>query len=694
MATKLLKWRVNPSASQTEGTTIKYVDSRVGNDATGDGTRQKPYRTISKANNTISGSTGVTIVCRGIFNEHVVGKVSGSTYLANLRADYYGAAIHDGLGENELIWFGSYTNMIMINQGNSLEAETIDVGQSGAYNYGNKRAPLVGVGRAYNVPSAGHASNVSGFASSPVLFHNGKLWRGGAGTTSGSQIIWSHPVRNANNCGVKIFGTNVQSTFRDCKAFVDGWQAGARERRSLYNTLTTTGTFTKCLFSNFDIFVDEGSKDTFTNCFFDKDCKFYYRDQTTTNKTEMWIDLADPTAESVSITLDETNHVCHIEGVASIPAAITALRNAGNITQQSSVAPAFSGCKWSKTEGENEIFNNPAGLDFSLIDGCGATTATHDYYGALPPCKSIKVYYDANNQYASDGHVDCWDNRTKNGCVTVADGAICVEDSSPASSGSIFSKIVKTNQLFTQFAAIYSLFADQAIAKKFILSKIPYFGARYGVNDTLVAGTYIVRGSNVTYNSTSYADGDIIVVGDSDPTSFTGASGDELQYVADPNIMNCVYCRCRSHVYATITKAQTAAGHANWATGIVYMNIGNSTISYNGRSIVAGESFVIDDASVGITGVSDDYEIAIMFDDRNVNESSRIVPTTEWIPAQLWGKYFVGKNNGAITHDSDGVPISSGNYNAWNESGQPTCGGYYSIMNQPYTQFAIFVNKE
>ena len=170
MATKLLKWRVNPSASQTEGTTIKYVDSRVGNDATGDGTRQKPYRTISKANNTISGSTGVTIVCRGIFNEHVVGKVSGSTYLANLRADYYGAAIHDGLGENELIWFGSYTNMIMVNQGNALEAETIDVGQSGAYNYGNARAPLVGVGRAAGANVAHYAGSVYGFASSPVLF--------------------------------------------------------------------------------------------------------------------------------------------------------------------------------------------------------------------------------------------------------------------------------------------------------------------------------------------------------------------------------------------------------------------------------------------------------------------------------------------------------------------------------------------
>ena len=104
--------------------------------------------------------------------------------------------------------------------------------------------------------------------------------------------------------------------------------------------------------------------------------------------------------------------------------------------------------------------------------------------------------------------------------------------------------------------------------------------------------------------------------------------------------------------------------------------------------------FIIDDPSVGITGVSDDYEIAIMFDDRDVNESSRIVPTTEWIPAQLWGKYFVGKNNGSITHDSSGVPISSGNYNAWDESGNPSCGGYYSILNQPYTQFAVFVNKE
>ena len=412
-----------------------------------------------------------------------------------------------------------------------------------------------------------------------------------------------------------------------------------------------------------------------------------------TGTPELFIDLSDRTSGNVEITLDAENHVAHVAHATSYAAAISALKNAGNILSSAKI-PSFSGCKFSYDEGEAQIFNNASGLDFTLIDGCSATTDTHDYYGALPPCKSIKVYYDASNPHASDGHVDCWDNRTKDGCVTVASGAICIEDTSPQSSGLIYSKILKTNPLLLQYAAFYSLFTDQIAQRGFVLNRVPYFGAKYSASDTLVVGTYIVREGAVTYNSTLYEVGDIIVVGSGDPTSFTSSYDGVLRFINDPNIMNAIYCRCRSHIYATITKAQTVAGHANWATNVVYMNTGNSSITYNGRTIIAGESFVIDDASVGIGGVADDYKIAIMFDDRNVNESSRIVPTTEWIPAQMWGKYFVCKQNGAISHDSDNVPVSSGNYNAWTESGSPSCGGYYSILNQPYTQFAIFVNKE
>ena len=60
----------------------------------------------------------------------------------------------------------------------------------------------------------------------------------------------------------------------------------------------------------------------------------------------------------------------------------------------------------------------------------------------------------------------------------------------------------------------------------------------------------------------------------------------------------------------------------------------------------------------------------------------------------MWGSYCVGKKYGAILHDEEGVALSSGNPNAYDESGIRNVDGSYSILNQPYTQFAIFVNKE
>ena len=690
MATKALKWRTKPSSSQTEGTNILYVCSNFGNDTTGNGTRQKPYKTIAKANSMITAST--TIVCRGYLTGNVVGKVSGNNYYSNLRADYYGAAIYDGEGQNFLSWFGSYTNMILVNCLSEIEANVQ------GYDYNNKYASLVGVGRAGNALNAYGADNVSGFASPPVLCHNSKLWRGCAGFsyTSGGRVVYASPVRNAPTCGVVVSGSMLSCTYYNAKRFAADLSAGTRERRTKNNNVTQYAfNPTRCLFSNWDVFIDEGQKDTYSQCFFDKDCEFIYADQTLTGHPDMRIRLTNPSADSISITLDETNHICSVAGVATIAAAITALRNAGNITQASNLDATFSSCVFSTTESAATIFQNVETLDFSIKYGSAAMEGVGVYYGALPPTKAISVIYDSENQYASDGHIDCFDNRTKNGCIAIIDGAICVEDTSPVKTGSIYSKILHVNPLEMQFAALYTLFADMYSRDGYLLNQKSRTDDEYVNGDELdETGIYIVRGGVVTYNGVEYANGTAIFVDSVETTyAISCAAGVSVFHVDDPNPMNVVYCRCRSHIYATITKAQTAAGHANWKTGIFYLNNGGSTISYNGRSIVNGESFIIDDPSVGITGVSDDYEIAIMFDDRDVNESSRIVPTTEWIPAQLWGQYFVGKKYGAILHDDEGVALASGNPNAYNESGQREVDGFYSILNQPYTQFAIFVNK-
>lgn len=695
MATKALKWRTNAVSGRVEGSTLLYVDSRCGNDTTGDGTRQKPYRTIAGANSHVTAAS--TIICRGYFTGNVVGKVSSSTYNSNLLADYYGAAIYDGQGQNFLSWFGSYTNFVLVNCLSEIEATTQ------GYDYNNKYCYLVGVGRATYAFNARFADDVYGFASSPVLCHNSKLWRGCAGfsATSGGRVVYASPVRNAPSCGVVVSGSMLSSTFYNAKRFMPDMTAGTRERRT--KNSNTTGAFSpnRCLFSNWDIFVDEGQKDTYTQCFFDKDCEFIYSDKTLEGAPDMRIRLTNPTAEEVSISLDEENHICTIEGVATIAAAIAALRSHGNITQTSTLDVVFSNCVFSTTEGADEIFQNAAALDFSIKYGSGAMEGVGLYYGALPPTKSVKVIYDPLNQYASDGHVDCFDNRTKNGCISIVDGAICIEDSSPVNTGSIYSKIIHNNPLEIQFSALYALFADQYAQSRFILNQSKCFGNIYHDGEELdEVGIYIVRGGSITYNETEYAEDDTIYVDDvTTPLPISAGSDSYVVHITDPNTMNVVYCRCRSHIYATLTKQQIDNGDERWATGIFYLNNGGSTIQYNGRTIIDGESFIIDDPNVTITGVPNDYEIAIMFDDReseNINggESGRIVPTTEWIPAQMWGAYFVGKKYGAITHDNEGVAMSSGNPNAYDENGGRVVDGYYSILNQPYTQFAVFVNKE
>ena len=691
MATKQLKWRTKPSASQTEGVNIIYVCSRTGSDTQGNGTRQKPYRTFGKVNSVLTQSA--VVVARGYFTGNVVGKVSGTAYWFNLRADYYGAAIYDGQGQNFLSWFGSYTNMILLNCLSEIEATTQ------GYDYNNKYAYLVGVGRADLAGDAGYAAYVYGFASSPVLCHNSKLWRGCAGFSyiAGGRVIYASPVRNAPTCGVVVSGAMLSTTFFNAKRFGADFTAGVRERRSKNNNVTTYAfNPTRCLFSNWDIFVDEGQKDTYSQCFFDKDCEFIYSDKTLEGAPDMRIKLTNPDADEVTITLDVANHICNIAGVATIAAAIAALRTNGNITQASNLDATFSGCVFSTTEGANDVFQNADALDFTIKYGSAAAEGVGVYYGALPPTIGIGVVYDEENQYASDGHVNCFDNRTKNGCISIIEGAICVEDSSPVLSGSIYSKILHVNPLEMQFAALYTLFVDQFVKSGFILNQNNVVNAKYENGDDLdEVGIYIVRGGEVTYNGTTYQNNDTIYVEDiSELHAISCANDVYVAHIEDPNMLNVVYCRCRSHVYATITAAQTQSGHAHWATGIFYLNNGGSTIQYNGRTIVNGESFIIDDPSVGITGVSEDYKIAIMFDDREVNESARIVPTTEWIPAQMWGQYFVGKKYGAILHDEDGVALSSGNPNAYDESGIRNVDGSYSILNQPYTQFAIFVNKE
>ena len=142
MSLRPFRWRTTPSG--TEGVTTVFVDSYVGSDVYGDGTRSNPYRTLTKAF-TANTTAPTTIVCRGYFSEDLTGN-----HGCAIKGDYFGAAVFDGQDRYMLYGFG-HSNMIIKN---------IPALVSPA-------SPLLaGVGRANNASNVGNANNVYGVAGS------------------------------------------------------------------------------------------------------------------------------------------------------------------------------------------------------------------------------------------------------------------------------------------------------------------------------------------------------------------------------------------------------------------------------------------------------------------------------------------------------------------------------------------------
>ncbi|SDC52102.1 hypothetical protein [Williamwhitmania taraxaci] len=69
-----------------------YVDSWGGDDLTGNGTSQKPFASINKANSTMVSE----IVCRGVFSEQV-------SSIKRFIADRFGEALYDGKGQYTIV---------------------------------------------------------------------------------------------------------------------------------------------------------------------------------------------------------------------------------------------------------------------------------------------------------------------------------------------------------------------------------------------------------------------------------------------------------------------------------------------------------------------------------------------------------------------------------------------------------------
>lgn len=104
-----------------------------------------------------------------------------------------------------------------------------------------------------------------------------------------------------------------------------------------------------------------------------------------------------------------------------------------------------------------------------------------------------------------------------------------------------------------------------------------------------------------------------------------------------------------------------------------------------------------------------DYTIGVVFDDRTPDELAAegatqklVSEASPFVPAQMFGEYFVYKNQGTMLETTDDfgtvVPQSSGNWRNFNTSGATTivpagAQGAKSVINQQYIQVAVFVNK-
>ena len=626
------KWRTAPSG--TEGTSTVYVDSYTGSDVFGDGTRNNPYKTLTKAFNAKTTKPG-TIVCRGQFSEDLTGNHSCA-----INGDYFGAAIFDGLDQYMLYGFG-HSNLIIKNIPPLV----------------SPASPLLaGVGRALNANNVGLADRVDGLAGSSALLARCTSYMGVLGCTSGAAnkyIAFVSPrcEPSANKISIAGSGSNVISnTYYNCRI---------QNRQKHYGAVMN---FSICLFSDFDMIANDAGNDKFDNCLFDADCHWYYlvgNNVTAGNYYELQI-----------------TGTTSAERQASLLAALEAKYDELGVAESSRKRPVFTNCIFS-TQTASELFTAPEMDNVTLKAGCDADVFVSSllgdaqYIGALPPSMDIPIMDD------SEGVPETWDEHSASGCVVVDDNRICIDTESESALGELLSKVIVINPLTTQLNGVFAQFSSRFANLGAIANKDSIFGEQpneYAAGDLLPVGRYIVT-NEVTYGEEHIAGWETLVVSQTG-TSFTSEfEGTKAIEIVEPNVMEVLYCRCRGAVYARVGVNDDLQAKAT------YLNDSGFPVTYHGRTIEDGESFVcmIDGEHFGAE--NSDATIAVMFDDTRV-------PVVDWCPAQLFGEYFVAKFAGAIRKDEYGIPLSTGNYMTYQ-----TQGLLKSTMDRKYVQFAVKVNR-
>ena len=636
MATKAMKWRTGPSGA--EGTATRYVDSATGSDYFGDGTRANPYQSIGKAYRVTSTKPNL-IVCRGRFSE----MLADGNHACEIRGDYYGAATFDGAGYYVLYGF-THNRLIIQNTG----VGTYDLAVNGG------SVAFAGVGRAHHASIVGSAYNVDGVAGSSVLMDRCSLYWGCiGGTTAVKYVGVSRPRHNGTyriSLGSYSAGVGMaHGTIYGC----------AIEDRAKHFTSGQT-TFVSTIFGKFAMIANDPQMG-YTGCLFAADCKWYY--------------LSGSHGSTGTVREIVVTGTTSAERQASVRVGLEAIYEELGTASASRVYPTFNDCKFSLQTSE-EIFNNPEVQDFTLKTTGDGVINDSTYYGAFPPAVNVPILDD------STGVAGSWDERSASGCVCVSDNAICLDETSQSMSGEILSKIVQINPASYQLNGIFAAFMSKFTDYFAYLNKNDVMGETYSAGDTLPVGRYKVKGA-VVYQDVNFANNSIIVVTSENTTFADDNYTSELIEIVQPNIQDVIYCRCRSTIYVQIKASD------GLQRGATYLNCGTKNITYHGRVISPGESFVALNATETFSCSGDaNYTVGVMFDDTRV-------PSTEWVPAQNFGEYFVMKQSGAIRLDDDGVPVSSGNYLSF----QTTANGGYSdqlrktIINQRFVQFAIFVTK-
>ena len=611
MATKPYKWRKSGGI---------YVDSATGSDLWGDGTSANPYQTLGKAYRGTAAKPG-RIICRGRFCE----SMADGDHLCQIEGDYYGAAVFDG-AEYFLIYGFRHNNIIIINTG---------IGT-------NDLVVHSGSGLSAGVGSGSSATDVYGVNGSSVLIENSSFDFGVIGGSNAKYICFSRPKAGYYpiNLLTRYVDTITHNTIYGCRIANRQRRPGAR-----FQCVSS-------LFADFDMFADETM--TFTQCLFASDCGWYYKDLIETGKPQLKI-VVDTlsTSETVVFTANVENGTMTIGGggVTDIPSAIDALYVATRIT----VKPTFTSCLFT-AETAADIFNNPTKQDFTLKPNGSGVISADAYYGAFPPALSIPIMDDSSGVPAT------WDEHTCDGLIEVVNDAICIDEDSAATEGSIQSKIVQINPSLVTISAIFSAYASKFADYGCALWKENMIGQSYSAGDILPVGRYLVKGA-VLYDGNLLENKSVVVVQSENTTFANDNVVSSLVQLLDANVSDVVYVRTIVAIYVRIKQGD------GLQRGATYLNYGNENITYRNRTIVPGESFVAENAVDDFTANDADYEIGVMFDDTRV-------PSSEWIPAQLFGEYFVCKERGTVKLDNSGIPVASGNYLSW----QPTNNGGYANL--------------